>query len=124
MFVLFAVVAALWGAVLIRQRAHAHRLHALMATLVAFKALTLLSQAGMFQLIRTTGHPEGWNVAFYVFNFLRGILFFTVRPISLALYAAMTTPAAESAGAAAAFNGHTLTPLDRVHQACTHFWAT
>ena len=78
MFVLFAVVAALWGAVLIRQRAHAHRLHGLMAVLVAFKALTLLSQAGMFQLIRTTGHPEGWNVAFYVFNFLRGILFFTV----------------------------------------------
>ena len=80
MFVLFAVVAALWGAVLVRQRAHAHRLHGLMAVLVVFKALTLLSQAGMFQLIRTTGHPEGWNVAFYVFNFLRGILFFTVRP--------------------------------------------
>ena len=78
MFVLFAVVGAMWGLVLARQRAHAHRLHYLMAALVAFKALTLLSQAGMYQLIRSTGHPEGWNVAFYVFNFLRGILFFTV----------------------------------------------
>ena len=78
MFVLFAVVGAMWGLVLARQRAHAHRLHYLMAALVAFKALTLLSQAGMYQLIRSTGHPEGWNVAFYIFNFLRGILFFTV----------------------------------------------
>ena len=78
MFVLFAVVGAMWGLVLVRQRAHAHRLHFLMVALVAFKALTLLSQAGMYQLIRSTGHPEGWNVAFYVFNFLRGILFFTV----------------------------------------------
>ena len=75
---LFAVVGAMWGLVLVRQRAHAHRLHYLMVALVAFKALTLLSQAGMYQLIRSTGHPEGWNVAFYVFNFLRGILFFTV----------------------------------------------
>ncbi len=78
MFVLFAVVGAMWGLVLVRQRAHAHRLHYLMAALVAFKALTLLSQAGMYQLIRSTGHPEGWNVAFYVFNLMRGILFFTV----------------------------------------------
>jgi hypothetical protein len=39
----------------------------------------LLSQAGMYQLIRTTGHPDGWNIAFYIFNFCRGILFFTVR---------------------------------------------
>ena len=79
MFVLFAVVASLWGALLLRQRAHAHRLHALMGVLVLFKALTLLSQAGMYQLIRSTGHPDGWNIAFYIFNFCRGILFFTVR---------------------------------------------
>ncbi|KAK9909735.1 hypothetical protein WJX75_006715 [Coccomyxa subellipsoidea] len=78
MFVLFSVAAALWGLVLFRQRKQAHRLHYLMMVLVGFKALTLLSQAGMYHLIRTTGHPEGWNVAFYVFNFLRGILFFTV----------------------------------------------
>ncbi len=81
---LFAVVGAMWGVVLVRQRAHAHRLHYLMVALVAFKALTLLSQAGMYQLIRSTGHPEGWNVAFYVFNFLRGILFFTVSHCTFA----------------------------------------
>ena len=98
MFVLFAVVASLWGAVLTKQRAHAHRLHGLMAVLVAFKALTLLSQAGMFQLIRTTGHPEGWNVAFYVFNFLRGILFFTVRFFHALLLAPFLFPLKQKAG--------------------------
>lgn len=87
MFVLFAVVGAMWGVVLARQRQHAHRLHYLMAALVAFKALTLLSQAGMYQLIRSTGHPEGWNVAFYVFNLLRGVLFFTVSSGLSAAYA-------------------------------------
>jgi hypothetical protein len=79
LFVLFSVAAALWGLVLFRQRKHSHRLHYLFMVLVAFKALTLLSEAGMYHLIRITGHPEGWNIAFYVFNFMRGILFFTVR---------------------------------------------
>lgn len=78
MFVLFSVAAALWGLLLFRQRKHAHRLHYLFMVLVTFKALTLLSEAGMYHLIRITGHPEGWNIAFYVFNFMRGILFFTV----------------------------------------------
>ena len=36
-------------------------------------------QAGMYHYIRATGSPDGWNIAFYVFTFLRGILFFTVR---------------------------------------------
>ena len=24
------------------------------------------------------GHPDGWNIAYYIFTFMRGILFFTV----------------------------------------------
>ncbi len=43
---MFSLAAALWAVAVVRARAHAHRLHALMAVLVAFKALTLLSQAG------------------------------------------------------------------------------
>lgn len=79
MFVLFSVGAVLWAAILARSRAHAHRLHLLMGVLAAFKALTLLSQAGELHLVKTTGHTGNWNVAFYIFTFLRGILFFTVR---------------------------------------------
>ena len=78
MFVAFAVAATLWGALLLQARSQRHALHHLMTALVVAKALTLLSQAGMYHYIRATGSPDGWNIAFYVFTFLRGLLFFTV----------------------------------------------
>lgn len=79
-FVLFTVLASMWAVLILRAGKEAHRLHWLMLVLVVFKALTLLSQAGMYHLIRLTGEPEGWNVAFYIFTFMRGILFFVVCP--------------------------------------------
>ena len=91
MFVLFAVAGALWGLLVVRTRAHMHRIHSLMGVLVAAKALTLLSQAGMYHLIRQTGHPDGWNFAFYIFTFLRGILFFTVLSTSSSASSLVTT---------------------------------
>ncbi len=83
MFVMFAAGAVLWAVTLARSRAHTHRLHILMGVLAAFKALTLLSQAGELHLVKTTGHTGNWNIAFYIFTFLRGILFFTARPRAL-----------------------------------------
>lgn len=32
----------------------------------------------MYHYIETTGNADGWNIAFYVFTFFRGVLFFTV----------------------------------------------
>jgi hypothetical protein len=29
-------------------------------------------------VVERTGHPEGWNIAYYVFTFARAVLFFTV----------------------------------------------
>eukprot|EP00884_Botryococcus_braunii_P011998 jgi/Botrbrau1/2079/Bobra.0047s0041.1 len=77
-FVLFTVAANVWAVLVVRAGKDAHRLHWLMLVLIVFKAATLLSQAGMYHLIRLTGQPEGWNVAFYIFTFMRGILFFVV----------------------------------------------
>lgn len=77
-FLLFLVAGCMWSSVVIVARKNAHRIHVFMILLVFFKALTLLSQFGMFHLIRTTGHPDGWNIAFYIFTFMRGVLFFTV----------------------------------------------
>lgn len=79
MFVLFTVVTALWTTLVVKARPNSHRIHYLMIVLCVFKALTLLSQAGMYHLIRAVGHAEGWSLAFYFFTFIRGILFFTVR---------------------------------------------
>ena len=79
MFVLFAVATVLWAAVVLRAGAAAHRIHHLMTALATAKTLTLLSEAGMYHFVQATGHPDGWNIAFYVFTFLRGLLFFSVR---------------------------------------------
>jgi len=78
MFVLFTVAGACWTALVIKNWAAAHSIHYMMIVLAVLKALTLLSQAGMYHLIKTTGHPDGWNIAFYIFTFFRGIMFFTV----------------------------------------------
>ena len=79
MFVLFAALAAIWGLVIYRAGSQSLRVHHLMGVLIVAKTLTLLSLAGMYHLIRARGHPEGWNIAYYLFTFLRGLLFFTVN---------------------------------------------
>eukprot|EP01025_Chloroclados_australasicus_P014983 TRINITY_DN170_c1_g1_i2.p1 TRINITY_DN170_c1_g1~~TRINITY_DN170_c1_g1_i2.p1 ORF type:complete len:525 (-),score=39.23 TRINITY_DN170_c1_g1_i2:714-2288(-) len=79
MFFLFYVAGGIWWVfVVIQQRANALKVHHLMTVLVVFKALTLLCQWGMYHYMSLTGHPEGWNIAFYVFTFFRGVFFFTV----------------------------------------------
>ena len=35
-------------------------------------------QAIMTEHLEATGHADGWNIAYYIFTFFRGILFFTV----------------------------------------------
>lgn len=60
-FVLFTAATAVWGSVVFRARQNAHRIHYLMIALVACKALTLLSQAGMYHLIRITGQCMAWH---------------------------------------------------------------
>ena len=77
-FICSLVMLALWGNLISKRRMHVQRVHVLMLVLVIFKSLTLLSQYGMNHYIQKTGDPEGWNIAFYVFSFLRGLMFFTV----------------------------------------------
>jgi hypothetical protein len=78
MFSLFTTTTAVWCYYIYRERAHAFRIHYLMASLGCFKALTVLSQALTAHYIERTGYADGWNVAYYIFTFFRGILFFTV----------------------------------------------
>ena len=58
----------IWALTLSKKRAMAHRVHYFMGVLIIFKALTVLSQAGMYHYLRTTGVPDGWNVAYYIFK--------------------------------------------------------
>lgn len=78
MFIVFVVMGAIWVMLVVRAYHNVHRIHHLMTLLVIFKALTLLSQAGMYHLLRARGHAEGWSYFFYLFTFIRGTLFFVV----------------------------------------------
>lgn len=73
-FLIYAIAAGVWIYICYRAKATVHKIHWLMGGLVFLKALTVLTQAGMYSWIKTTGQPDGWNIAFYVFSFFRGIM--------------------------------------------------
>lgn len=77
-FLAFAAASGVWMWVIVSRWTSVHKIHLLMLTLVLFKAMTSICRSAMYNLIRWYGDPEGWNVAYYVFTFLRGILLFTV----------------------------------------------
>lgn len=72
-FLAFWVYFALW-----KNRLSAHRIHQIMGALLFAKALNLICAAEDQHYIRVTGTPHGWDVLFYIFQFLKGGLLFTV----------------------------------------------
>ncbi|KAG0586919.1 hypothetical protein KC19_2G127400 [Ceratodon purpureus] len=80
-FVFFLANVALlgvWIYVCWAQKASVHRIHALMGLLVVLKALNMICEAEDKQYVKRTGTPHGWDVAYYIFNSLRGLLLFSV----------------------------------------------
>ncbi|KAH7294912.1 hypothetical protein KP509_27G024600 [Ceratopteris richardii] len=77
-FCIYIILAAIWTYTCVKQRATAHRIHILMGILVVLKALYMFSDAEDKYYIRKTGTPHGWDVAFYFFSFLKGVMLFTV----------------------------------------------
>ncbi|XP_010922440.1 protein CANDIDATE G-PROTEIN COUPLED RECEPTOR 7 [Elaeis guineensis] len=63
---------------LLKNRLSSHRIHYLMAGLLTTKAFNLLFAAEDQHYVRVTGTPHGWDVLFYLFQFLKGVLLFTV----------------------------------------------
>lgn len=79
LFGLFGAIAAAWGWLCWRgPREAVHKIHWLMAALVAFKAATLLAQAVLTNVVESQGSPHGWNWVYYFFTACRGLLFFSV----------------------------------------------
>ncbi|CAL5020872.1 unnamed protein product [Urochloa decumbens] len=74
----YLVFLAGWAWTCSRQRATAERIHAVMAALLLFKALKMACAAEDAWFVERTGTPHGWDVAFYVFGFFKGVLLFTV----------------------------------------------
>eukprot|EP00252_Welwitschia_mirabilis_P014952 TRINITY_DN33035_c0_g1_i1.p1 TRINITY_DN33035_c0_g1~~TRINITY_DN33035_c0_g1_i1.p1 ORF type:complete len:447 (-),score=48.45 TRINITY_DN33035_c0_g1_i1:115-1455(-) len=76
--VLYFAFVGVWIYACIKQRATVHRIHILMCVLLLFKALNLISEAEDKSYVKRTGSAHGWDIAFYVFGFLKGVLLFTV----------------------------------------------
>jgi hypothetical protein len=74
----YAVFLGVWVFACVRYRATCERIHAVMGALLLFKALKLSCAAEDSWYVERTGTPHGWDVAFYVFGFFKGVLLFTV----------------------------------------------
>eukprot|EP00250_Pteridium_aquilinum_P017004 c23406_g1_i1 orf=198-1514(+) len=72
------VLFVVWIYVCVRQKHTAHRIHILMGVLVCFKALYLFSEGSDQAYIKHTGVVNGWEIAMYIFGFLKGVMLFTV----------------------------------------------
>uniref|UniRef100_J3M7X6 Uncharacterized protein n=1 Tax=Oryza brachyantha TaxID=4533 RepID=J3M7X6_ORYBR len=75
----YAAFLAAWGYLtLSRDRVSAHQIHHLMSGLLVARLLYCLSAAEDQHYIRVTGTPHGWDVAFYLFQLVKGVVLFAV----------------------------------------------
>ncbi|XP_047340505.1 protein CANDIDATE G-PROTEIN COUPLED RECEPTOR 7-like [Impatiens glandulifera] len=74
----FFTFLTIWIYILFTNKNSVHRIHFLMALLLLAKALNLISAAEDKHYVKVTGTPHGWDVLFYIFQFLRVVLLFTV----------------------------------------------
>ncbi|KAG6498854.1 protein CANDIDATE G-PROTEIN COUPLED RECEPTOR 7-like [Zingiber officinale] len=78
LFFAYAALAVFWAAVLRRRRHSVFRIHYFMLAVVVLKAFNLLCEAEDKSYTERTGSAHGWDVVFYIFNFLKGISLFTL----------------------------------------------
>lgn len=67
-----------WSYVCWKKKGTVHMIHFLMGILVLMKALDLLCEAEDKSYTKRTGTAHGWDIAFYGFSFLKGVMLFTV----------------------------------------------
>ncbi|XP_010436171.1 PREDICTED: protein GPR107-like [Camelina sativa] len=76
--VIYFSLAATWIYLLYKKRLTVFAIHFFMLGVVVLKALNLLCEAEDKSYIKKTGTAHGWDVLFYIFNFLKGITLFTL----------------------------------------------
>ncbi|XXG54902.1 hypothetical protein AAC387_Pa03g2670 [Persea americana] len=77
-FLAYLAFLAIWVSFCFKNKHALHRIHLLMAGLLLIKAIYLICAAEDKHYIKITGTPHGWDVLFYIFQCIRGILLFTV----------------------------------------------
>ncbi|XP_047334128.1 protein CANDIDATE G-PROTEIN COUPLED RECEPTOR 7-like [Impatiens glandulifera] len=82
MFFLFSITyfifLGFWIYTCLINKRSVHRIHILMAVLLLTKALNLIFAAEDKHYVKITGTPHGWDILFYIFQFIRIVLLFTV----------------------------------------------
>ncbi|KAG5253145.1 hypothetical protein OIU76_021040 [Salix suchowensis] len=77
-FLAYAGFSGLWIYVCYNNKRSVHRIHLLMSWLLLMKALNLICAAEYKHYVKVTGTPHGWDVLFYIFQFIREVSLFTV----------------------------------------------
>uniref|UniRef100_A0A5B7APK5 Uncharacterized protein n=1 Tax=Davidia involucrata TaxID=16924 RepID=A0A5B7APK5_DAVIN len=81
-FFLFSIIyfafIGIWIYICYKNKRSVHRIHLLMAGLLLIKALNLICAAEDKHYVKVSGTPHGWDVLFYIFQFIRVVLLFTV----------------------------------------------
>ncbi|KAI4387559.1 hypothetical protein MLD38_005381 [Melastoma candidum] len=71
-------LAVFWIHMLYKKRLTVFKIHFFMLAVVILKGLNLLFEAEDKSYIKRTGNAHGWDVLFYIFSFLKGIILFTL----------------------------------------------
>lgn len=74
----FAVMGGMWIYMCRTSKEFVHHIHLLMLVLVGLKMMSALFHGISFHFIKMYGHPVGWQIIYYIFTFLKGIMFFSV----------------------------------------------
>ncbi|KAK9072757.1 hypothetical protein SSX86_009192 [Deinandra increscens subsp. villosa] len=69
---------AIWIRVCFKNQQSVHRIHLLMGVLLTMQAVSMFCDGKDRHDVKVTGTPQGWDVMFYVFRFIKNLLFFTV----------------------------------------------
>ncbi|KAH7543343.1 hypothetical protein FEM48_Zijuj02G0174200 [Ziziphus jujuba var. spinosa] len=77
-FLLYVLFLGIWILICMKQRNTVDKIHVVMAVLLLVKALKMVCAAEDKWYVRNTGTPHGWDIAFYIFGFFKGIMLFTV----------------------------------------------
>ncbi|KAB5529511.1 hypothetical protein DKX38_019592 [Salix brachista] len=78
MFIIYTCFFGTWSFVCFKQRPTVDKIHLIMGALLCVKALKMICASEDRMYVSKTGTPHGWDVAFYIFGFFKGIMLFTV----------------------------------------------
>ena len=74
----FAVLGGMWIYLCRTSPEFVHQIHLLMLILIGLKMMSALFHGISFHFVKMYGHPVGWQIIYYIFTFLKGIMFFSV----------------------------------------------